>query len=291
MKRKPQWLRVRLPSGENYSRLKGIVDSGKLHTVCKEAMCPNMGECWNHGRATLMILGETCSRSCRFCSVGSGEPHGCDEDEPVRVAEAVSAMGLKEVVITSVTRDDLPDGGAGIWADTIRCIREKNPSIQVEVLVPDFKGSRKSFDVVASRCPEVFGHNLETVKRIYGAVRPEADYEQSLNVLRWSVEKRMVTKTGIMVGLGETDEEIYELMGDAADTGCEILYIGQYLQPSKEHLSVDRYVEPELFDEYRKRGLAIGFEVVVSAPLVRSSYHTEEQSAYVAGRVGHGWSR
>ncbi|MFW6152500.1 MAG: lipoyl synthase, partial [Verrucomicrobiota bacterium] len=167
MKRKPKWLRVRLPSGENFSRLKGIVDSGNLHTVCKEAMCPNMGKCWNHGRATLMILGDTCSRSCRFCNVGSGKPLGCDLGEPERVADAVSKMGLNEVVITSVTRDDLPDGGAGIWADSIRRIREKNPSIRVEVLVPDFNGSLAAFEIVAAQQPEVFGHNLETVRRMY----------------------------------------------------------------------------------------------------------------------------
>ncbi len=286
MKRKPQWLRVRLPSGENFSRLKGIVDSGNLHTVCKEAMCPNMGECWNHGRATLMILGDTCSRSCRFCNVGSGKPHGCDQGEPERVADAVSEMGLNEVVVTSVTRDDLHDGGARIWADVIRCIRGKNPSIQVEVLVPDFNGSLESFRIVAAERPEVFGHNLETVRRMYRVARPEADYEQSLNILRWSAQEGMITKTGIMVGLGETDEEIYELINDAAGTGCEILYIGQYLQPTKQHLAVDRYVEPCMFEVYREKGLESGFKVVVSAPLVRSSYHSEEQCSYVAGRLG-----
>ncbi len=288
MKRKPKWLRVRLPSGENFSRLKGIVDSGNLHTVCKEAMCPNMGKCWNHGRATLMILGDTCSRSCRFCNVGSGKPLGCDLGEPERVADAVSKMGLNEVVITSVTRDDLPDGGAGIWADSIRRIREKNPSIRVEVLVPDFNGSLAAFEIVAAQQPEVFGHNLETVRRMYDVARPQADYDQSLKILKRSAEKGMITKTGIMVGLGETDEEIYSLIDDAAGTGCQILYIGQYLQPTSQHLPVDRYVEPEVFDVFRKKGLDSGCKVVVSAPLVRSSYHSEEQCDYVSEALGSG---
>jgi lipoic acid synthetase len=291
MKRKPEWLKVKLGTGENFTRLKRIVDEGNLHTVCKEAMCPNMGECWNHGRATLMILGQVCSRSCRFCNVESEDLLPCDEDEPRRVAEAVKQMGLEEVVITSVTRDDLPDGGALLWADTIRKIRETAPGVEVEVLVPDFKGRKESFYTVAAQRPEVFGHNLETVRRMYATARPQADYDQSLELLRWSHEAGMVTKTGIMVGLGETDDEIDQLMDDAANTGCDILYIGQYLQPSRKHLAVARYVEPDVFNDYRQKGLEKGFKVVVSAPLVRSSYHAEEQSEYVAGRAAHGPSR
>ena len=285
MRRKPEWLRVKLGAGSEFARIRRIVGDGRLHTVCQEAMCPNMGECWNQGRATLMILGQVCSRSCRFCNVASAIPGECDKDEPRRVAEAVSMMGLKEVVVTSVTRDDLPYGGAGIWAQTMRSIRELNPGIQLEVLVPDFNADRRAFDLVAAERPEIFGHNLETVRRMYDAVRPHADYDQSLRVLEWSSDVGMITKTGIMVGVGETDEEVFELMDDARSAGCRILYVGQYLQPTKKHWPVARYVEPAIFEKYRRRGIDKGFDVVVSGPLVRSSYHSEEQTRFVRSHV------
>jgi len=280
---KPPWLKVRLGRGPGYSRLKKIVRGGDLHTVCEEAMCPNMGRCWEQGRATLMILGDACTRNCRFCSVACRARGERDEDEPRRVAEAVKTMGLSDVVITSVTRDDLDDGGAGIWAETVRKVREAVQGVFVEVLVPDFGGSMEALDTVLETGPDVFGHNLETVRSLYPGVRRGADYERSLRVLGRGHEHGLITKTGIMVGLGETTQEVLDLMGDAAEAGCSILYVGQYLQPTKEHLPVDRYVEPSEFEMYREQGFGAGFKVVVSGPLVRSSYHSDEQEEYVRG--------
>ena len=284
--RKPDWLKVRLGQGPNYGRVKRIIRDRKLHTVCEEALCPNMGRCWEQGCATVMILGDTCTRGCTFCAVGSGKPGAADGKEPGRVARAVKAMGLNDVVITSVTRDDVEDGGARIWADTIRCVQEAVPGICVEVLIPDFGGDREALAAVFRARPEVLGHNLETVPELYARARPRADYRRSLDVLRLAHGGGLVTKTGIMVGLGETAEQVVALMGDAVGAGCDIFTVGQYLQPTKEHLPVERYVEPSEFDGYRERGLSLGLKVVVSGPLVRSSLYCEEQAEFLRRRRG-----
>jgi lipoyl synthase len=286
--KKPDWLRVRIGSGAQFKRVADLVRNGGLHTVCEEALCPNRGACWEHGRATLLILGATCSRGCTFCNVASGTPAPPDTDEPARVAGAVRAMGLRDVVLTSVTRDDLPDGGAAHWAATIRAVQAAVPGICVEVLVPDFGGDAAALDTVLAARPDVLAHNLETVPRLYPAVRPEADYARSLAVLRRAHAAGCIVKTGIMAGLGETDAEIETLMRDAHAAGAALFTIGQYLQPSRRHRPVARYVEPAVFDAYRDTGRAIGFAVVLSAPLVRSSLHAEEQSAYVARRRAAG---
>ncbi|MFO7869992.1 MAG: lipoyl synthase [Kiritimatiellia bacterium] len=283
--KKPEWLRAKIPTGPEYSRLRNIVDSLGLHTVCREAMCPNIGECWEHGHATLMILGDTCTRNCAFCGVGSGKPEKADPDEPRRAAEAIRRAGLQNVVLTSVTRDDMPDGGAAIWAETIRRVREISPDITVEVLVPDFRGSDEALGAVFEAEPDVFGHNLETVRSLYPAARPQADYDRSLDVIRAAREYGLVTKTAVMLGLGETMEEVDGLMEDAAGAGCGIFYAGQYLQPTALHLPVSRYVTPEEFEGLKKSGLAKGLEVVVSGPLIRSSYYSEEQASYTAERA------
>ena len=284
---KPPWIKGRIPQGRTAVRLRRIIERGGLHTVCQEAMCPNIGHCWAEGRATLMILGDRCSRSCRFCGVPSGVETGkCDEDEPERVAEAVRAMGLRSVVITSVTRDDLPDGGAAVWARTIQLLRERVAGILIEVLVPDFRGSEAAIDEVVAAGPDVFGHNLETVARLYGVVRPGADYGRSLRVLRRVRDSGMITKTGMMTGLGERTDEVLEVMGDAVASGCSIFTAGQYLQPTRRHLSVQRYVDPVEFDGYRDEGLRMGLAVVVAGPLVRSSLHSSEQEEFVRGILG-----
>ena len=285
--------------GPTYTKLKNIIHGRKLHTVCEEALCPNMGRCWESGRATLMILGNRCTRSCAFCGAASlprpvqrayghevqtGWHGACDENEPHCVAEAVREMGLSNVVITWVTRDDLEDGGARIWAETIRCVREAVPGICVEVLVPDFRGSIRAFKTVMEAKPEILGHNLETVSSLYKRIRPQADYGQSLRLLKTANEYGFITKTSIMVGVGETADEVFDLMKDAIEAGCDIFYVGQYLQPTKEHVPVHRYVKPDEFEIYRERGLEMGFKVVVSGPLVRSSYHSEEQAEYVRSR-------
>jgi lipoic acid synthetase len=279
--KKPDWIRVRLPSGACSSEIQTILRDKHLHTVCEEALCPNVGECWEHRHATIMILGDACSRHCRFCNVSSDEPKEPDEDEPRKTAEAVKAMGLKEAVITSVTRDDLKDGGESIWAKTIESVRAAVPDISVEVLVPDFKGNLDSIETVAEAKPDVFGHNLETVPSLYERVRPGADYAISLSVL-WHAHRRgLITKTSFMLGLGETRDELLKSMKHARESGCNILFLGQYLQPSKEHLPVERYVSPEEFDEFKQDGLDLGFDVVVSAPLVRSSYRCDEQQKFL----------
>ena len=281
---KPPWLKAKLGQGADFGRLKKLVHRRGLHTVCEEALCPNMGRCWEHGRATLMILGGTCTRACRFCAVGSGAPPPPDADEPRRVAEAVQAMGLRDVVLTSVTRDDLPDGGAALWADTIRRVHAAVPGIVVEVLVPDFEGRPGPLMTVLEAAPDVLGHNLETVPSLYRAIRMQADYGRSLDVLRTAHRRGLVTKTGIMVGLGETGAEVKTLMRETVEGGGDIFTVGQYLQPTRAHLPVRRYVPPEEFDAYRAFGLEIGFKVVVSGPLVRSSYHSEEQAAFLRDR-------
>ena len=254
-----------------------------LHTVCEEAFCPNLGRCWAHGRATLLILGDRCTRGCRFCNVDKRVVLPPDPEEPRRVAAAVKDAGLKEVVITSVTRDDLPDGGAGLWAQTVEAIHAAVPGILVEVLVPDFGGDAAAIGTVIRTRPEVFGHNLETVPRLYPQARPQADYARSLAVLRQASDAGLITKTSLMLGLGETFAEIEQVLRDARAAGCRIFYAGQYLQPSPRHLPVTRYVTPEAFVEVRDLAYALGFGFVASAPLVRSSYHEEGQTAFVRG--------
>ncbi|NNF41477.1 MAG: lipoyl synthase [Phycisphaerales bacterium] len=282
---KPDWIRARVPGGEGYHRLKEIVDEHRLHTVCQEASCPNLGECWSRGTATIMILGDTCTRSCGFCNVKTGRPEAPDPDEPRRVAESLALMGLTHVVITCVDRDDLPDGGAAIWAETIERVHEACPDMSVEALIGDHQGDRAALDTIIASKPEILSHNLETVRRMHPAVRPQAQYQRSLDVLAHIRASGLVTKTGIMVGIGEQDEEVIDLLDDvrsAADV--EILTIGQYLQPTRNHLPIDRWVTPAQFDAYRDEGLARGFRVVESGPLVRSSYHAEEQARKLAAR-------
>jgi lipoic acid synthetase len=278
IKRKPDWLRARVPGGDGYVALKQIVDKYKLHTVCQEGACPNMGECWSRGTATIMILGDVCTRSCGFCNVKTGKPPVLDTDEPRRVAESLALMNLKHVVITSVNRDELPDGGAAIWAETIERCHDLCPDMSVEVLTPDFMGDWDALQVVMDARPEILAHNLETVERMHAAVRPQARYERSIEFIRRVHEGGLIAKTGIMVGIGERDDEVLELMDDIqAAAPIPILTIGQYLQPTRNHLPIDRWVTPEQFAWYEEEGLKRGFKVVESGPLVRSSYHAEEQ--------------
>ncbi len=274
--RRPEWLKVRVPGGAGYSAIKNIVEKKRLHTVCEEARCPNMGECWSAGTATFMILGEICTRSCGFCAVQTGRPQGLDWDEPRRVAEAVHQMELKHAVITSVNRDERKDGGAPIFAETIRLIRKHTPHCRIEVLIPDFKGDEEALDIVLNAKPDVLNHNVETVPRLYRTVRPQANYSQSLQLLDRARKKGFTTKTGIMAGIGEKPDEIFEVMRDLRGVDCNVLTIGQYLQPTKSHLPIDRYVHPDEFREYKEAGLGMGFSHVESGPLVRSSYHAEQ---------------
>lgn len=255
-----------------------MVRTQNLHTVCEEARCPNMAECWNAGTATFMILGDVCTRSCGFCNVKTGRPTWLDHDEPRRVAEAIRTMGIRHAVITSVNRDELPDGGADMFAETIRRTRESNPGVTVEVLIPDFQGERWALEIVLREKPDILNHNIETVPRLYRMVRPQAKYERSLHVIRWSKEAGMLTKSGMMVGLGETADEVLHVMEDLRIAGCDIMTIGQYLQPTKDHLPVARYVSLEEFALYKQRGIALGFAQVESGPLVRSSYHAERHA-------------
>jgi len=283
---RPPWLRVRFPGGPNHQELMRIMRTLDLHTVCESARCPNMGECWEHRTATFMILGNVCTRSCGFCSVPSGRPLGPpDEDEPRRVAEAVERMGLRYAVVTSVNRDDEADGGAHIFARTIDEIRHRVPDCKVEVLIPDFRGDWEALATVVAAKPDVLNHNMETVRRLYRRVRKGAEYERSLELLRRAREAapEMPTKTGMMLGLGETREEVLGAMSDIAAQGAAILTLGQYLQPTAEHLPVERYVAPEEFAEYRHAGLRMGFKHVESGPLVRSSYHAFEQEEAARG--------
>lgn len=275
---RPDWLKVKVPLGESYSRLKQLVGEKRLHTVCEEARCPNTAECWNAGTATFMILGDVCTRSCGFCAVKTGRPEYLDREEPTRVAEAIRSMGVRHAVITSVNRDELPDGGAEIFAETIRASRALNPELRVEVLVPDFRGVWWALEIVIQATPDILNHNTETVSRLYSTVRPQGKYERTLELLKRAKEGGMVTKSGLMVGLGETSDEVLEVMSDLRDVECDILTIGQYLQPSAKHLPVERYVPPEEFRMWKERGLAMGFKHVESGPLVRSSYHAEGQT-------------
>jgi lipoic acid synthetase len=274
--RKPEWLKARVPGGESYSRLKNMIDERKLHTVCEEARCPNMGECWNAGTATFMILGDTCTRSCGFCNVKTGKMHLVDEDEPRRVGEAVGLMNLRHAVITSVNRDELFDGGAHIFANTIQEIRKRLPLCKVEVLIPDFMGSEDALNIVLDAQPDVLNHNIETVPRLYRNVRPQAHYHRTLELLERAKMRGFTTKTGLMVGLGETADEVIDVMADLRAVSCDIFTIGQYLQPTKNHLPVERYVHPDEFAMYREKGMAMGFKHVQSSPLTRSSYHAEQ---------------
>ncbi len=276
--KRPDWLKVRLPIGENYNDVKNLMKNSHLNTVCEEARCPNIGECWNNRTATFMILGDTCTRSCGFCNVKTGLPNELDLDEPRRVAEAVKALNLHHVVITSVDRDELEDGGASIFSETVRLIRKEIPNCTVEILIPDFKGYGKSFEIILENAPDILNHNIETVPRLYHAVRPQAKYQRSLDLIKWFKSKGLKTKSGLMVGIGETNQEVLEVMQDLVSYGCDILTIGQYLQPTKLHLPVDRYVTLEEFKMYKDEGLKMGFKIVESSPLVRSSYHADEQA-------------
>jgi lipoic acid synthetase len=275
--RKPEWLKARVPGGESYSRLRNLIDERKLHTVCEEARCPNMGECWNSGTATFMILGDTCTRSCGFCNVKTGKMHLIDEDEPRRVADAIALMNLRHAVITSVNRDELFDGGAHVFANTLTEIRSRLPLCRVEVLIPDFMGSEEALNIVLNAQPDILNHNIETVPRLYRTVRPQAHYHRSLEVLERAKSRGFNTKTGIMLGLGETAEEVIEVMADLRAVECDIFTIGQYLQPTKNHLPVERYAHPDEFKMLKEKGMEMGFKHVESGPLVRSSYHTADQ--------------
>ncbi len=274
--RKPKWLRTQVPAGKQYLDVRAIVEKNKLHTICTSGHCPNMAECWGRGTATLMILGDICTRSCKFCNVKTGKPLPADWNEPERVAESVKLMGVKHVVITSVDRDDLDDGGAEIWAETIRKVKEVNPLTTIETLIPDFDAKQELIQKVVGAKPEVISHNLETVKRITPILRSKARYELSLKVLAYIVNSGIRSKTGIMLGLGETEEEVLETMRDARAIGVEVFTIGQYLQPTPRHLSVKEFLSPEQFEKYRIAGLEMGFRHVESSPLVRSSYHAEK---------------
>ena len=275
-RQKPDWLKIKLPSGGNYRQVKQIVEGNHLHTICSSGKCPNMGECWMAGTATFLILGEICTRSCKFCATLTGKPLPPDTEEPAKVAESIRLMGLKHAVITSVDRDDLPDGGAAHWATTIRLIREVNPETTIEVLIPDFDGRKELIELIAFEKPDIISHNLETVERLTPQVRSRAKYRTSLKVIKILGSLGMVPKSGIMVGLGETAGEVLQCMDDLRSVGCEILTIGQYLQPTRKHLEVAEYVHPDQFASFEAEGIARGFSVVESAPLVRSSYHAEK---------------
>ena len=281
--RKPSWLRARLPGGPGYHAVRQLVEHHGLHTVCQSAQCPNLGECWSRGTATVMILGNICTRSCNFCAIQTGRPTELDFGEPARVADAVARMNLRHVVITSVARDELADGGASVWAATIRAVRHRNPQTAIEVLVPDFKGHLPDIDTVLAARPDIFNHNVETVERLQKPVRVQARYDRSRAVLRHAKARGFTTKTGIMLGLGERQEEIEQTLRDIVSDGAEILTVGQYLQPTPRHLPVARWVTPEEFQHWKEFGLSIGLGVVESGPLVRSSYHADEQSQKYTG--------
>ena len=276
--RKPTWLRAKLPTSAGYKATREIVDTHNLHTVCKSAQCPNMGECWSRGTATVMILGNVCTRSCSFCAIQTGRPTELDLGEPARVAESIAKMDLKYTVVTSVARDDLKDGGASVWAATIRAIRHRKPDCAIEVLTADFRGQQEYLDIVLDACPDIFNHNMETVKRLQRPIRKTARYERSLWVLKHTKSRGFITKSGIMLGIGEKESEIQQTLQDMVDVGVDILTIGQYLQPTKKHSPIDRWVTPEEFQRWKKYALEIGFGVCESGPLVRSSYHADEQS-------------
>lgn len=274
--KKPNWLRVKLPTGENYKHVRGLVDTHKLHTICESGNCPNMGECWGEGTATFMILGNVCTRSCGFCAVATGRPEAVDWDEPQRVAEAIYLMQVKHAVVTSVDRDELKDGGSIIWYNTIKAIKSLNPGTTLETLIPDFKGQKENILRVVEAAPEVVSHNIETVERLTRQVRIQAKYRRSMDVLKVLKEGGMRTKSGIMLGLGEEKEEVLQTLRDLRDSGVDVVTIGQYLQPTRKHLPVQRFVHPDEFAEYREAGYEMGLDYVESGPLVRSSYHSDK---------------
>jgi lipoyl synthase len=274
--RKPDWLKIKLPKGESYRKVRGIIEEHGLYTICSSGRCPNMGECWGAGTATFMLLGEICTRSCKFCATKTGKPLALDTEEPAKIANSVILLNLKHVVLTSVDRDDLEDGGAAAWAATIHKIREICPTTTIEALVPDFGGNAGNLQIVINERPEIISHNLETVRRLTPEVRSAAQYERSLEVIRQIAGSGVTAKSGIMAGLGETENEVLETMDDLRAVGCRIFTIGQYLRPSKDHLAVSEYITPEQFEKYRLAGLAKGFMHVESKPLVRSSYHAEK---------------
>jgi lipoyl synthase len=286
--KKPDWLRVKLPIGESYKQVRGLVDTHKLHTICESGNCPNMGECWGAGTATFMILGNVCTRSCGFCAVATGRPEAVDWDEPQRVAEAIHLMKVKHAVITSVDRDELKDGGSIVWYNTIRAVKALNPDTSLETLIPDFKGDRANIERVIEAAPEVVSHNIETVERLTRSVRIQARYWRSMDVLRTLKGGGMRTKSGIMLGLGETKEEVLQTMQDLVDSGVDVITLGQYLQPTGRHLPVQRFVHPDEFSALRERGYDMGFDYVESGPLVRSSYHSEKHVIPGYGRAA--WS-
>ena len=282
--KKPDWLRVKLPIGESYKHVRGLVDTHKLHTICESGNCPNMGECWGEGTATFMILGNICTRSCQFCAVATGRPKPVEWDEPQRVAEAILLMKVKHAVLTSVDRDELADGGSIIWYNTIKAIKALTPTTTLETLIPDFRGIQEQIDRIIEAAPEVVSHNMETVERITQKVRVQAKYRRSLGVLESLKKGGMRTKTGIMLGIGEQKEEVIQTMKDLVSVGTDVLTLGQYLQPTKKHLAVQRFVHPDEFAELRQIGYELGFDYVESGPLVRSSYHSEKH-------VIAGWGR
>ncbi len=278
MQRKPPWIRAQIPGGDTYVAMRQNMEKHGLHTVCQEASCPNIGDCWTRGTATIMILGDICTRSCGFCNIRTGKPKPPDYDEPINVGKSVALMGLRHIVITCVDRDDLPDGGAKIWAETIDAVHQAAPETSVEALIGDLRGNEDDLATIIDSQPEILAHNLETVPRMHGAVRPQATYARSMEVLRRISDSGLVCKTGIMVGIGETDTEIHTILADIREkTKTEIITIGQYLQPSRNHLPIERWVHPEQFEMYKEEGLKLGFRVVESGPLVRSSFHAEEQ--------------
>lgn len=275
-RRKPDWLKIKLPRGFKASQVVGLLNDRHLHTICSSGMCPNRAECWGNGTATFMICGNICSRDCRFCNVTGGKPEKLDPEEIKDITRSVKELGLKHVVITSVTRDDLPDGGAAHWAATIRSIHEEAPGVTMEVLIPDMQGKTELLDMIISEKPDVISHNLETVRRLTPEVRRNATYDRSLEVLQYLRNKGVMTKSGIMLGLGETREEIIQTMDDLRSVDCQVMTIGQYLQPTKKHYPVQDYIHPDIFEEYRKIGVEKGFRHIESAPMVRSSYHAEK---------------
>ncbi len=282
--KKPDWLRVKLPIGEDYRHVRNLVDTHKLHTICESGNCPNMGECWGEGTATFMILGNICTRSCGFCAVATGRPEPVDWDEPQRVAEAINLMKVKHAVVTSVDRDEIPDGGSIIWFNTIKAIKALNPSTTLETLIPDFKAETENIQRIIDASPEVVSHNIETVERLTRQVRIQAKYWRSMETLRILKQGGMRTKSGIMLGLGEAKEEVVQTMQDLRDSEVDVITIGQYLQPSKKHLQVQRFIHPDEFKELREIGYEMGFDYVESGPLVRSSYHSDKH-------VIAGWGR
>jgi lipoic acid synthetase len=273
--KKPSWLKVKLPTGENYRKVRQLVDEYKLHTICESGNCPNMGECWGEGTATFMILGNICTRSCSFCAVATGRAKTYDLEESMRVAEAIKLMKVKHAVLTSVNRDELPDKGAQVWADTIRLVKELSPTTTMETLIPDFLSKWDLLYQVIDEKPEVVSHNMETVPRLYRKIRPQAKYERSLEQIKLTKERGRRTKSGVMLGLGETEAEVFQIMDDLVAHGCDVLTLGQYLQPTKMHVAVEEFITPEQFDYFKVAGLAKGLKYVESGALVRSSYHAE----------------